>query len=83
MDGWWDDLDEEILGILRGAGPMDTATLATKLRMSPDAVGSCLALLSATGRVSIRSAESQRGCSVDVKSRLIPGTRTAEEMRML
>jgi DNA-binding Lrp family transcriptional regulator len=64
MDGWWDDLDEEILELLRGAGPTDTATLATKLGMSPDAVCSCLALLSATGRVRIRSAELRPDISV-------------------
>ena len=57
MDGWWDELDKEILGLLRTGGPMDTARLAAKLGMSPEAVGSCLAMLSTTGRVRIRSVE--------------------------
>ena len=57
MDGWWDGLDEEILGILRIGGPVETSRLAAKLGMSAEAVGSCLAMLSATGRVRIHSAE--------------------------
>ncbi len=57
MDGWWDEVDEEILGILKADGPMETARLAAKLGMSTEAVGSCLAMLSNTGRVRIRSVE--------------------------
>lgn len=57
MEGWWDELDDEILGILRANGPMETGRLAAKLGMSPEAVGSCLAMLSTTGRVRIGSAE--------------------------
>jgi DNA-binding Lrp family transcriptional regulator len=68
MDGWWDELDEEILGILRDAGPVDTATLAKKLGMSPEAVCSCLALLSATGRVRIRSADVWPGPDVGAQA---------------
>ena len=57
MKGWWDELDEEILGLLRTGGRMETTQLAAKLGMSPEAVGSCLAMLSTSGRVRIRSAE--------------------------
>jgi DNA-binding Lrp family transcriptional regulator len=55
MESWWADLDEEILAVLRSNGPIDTADLAKKLGMSIDAVCSCLALLSTSGRVRIRS----------------------------
>lgn len=58
MDGWWDEVDEEILAVLRSNGPMDPADLAKKLGMSTDAVCSCLALLSTSGRIRIRSVES-------------------------
>jgi DNA-binding Lrp family transcriptional regulator len=57
MESWWDDLDEEILAVLRSNGPIDTADLAKKLGLSTDAVCSCLALLSTSGRVRIRSVE--------------------------
>ena len=56
-DDWWDELDDEILAILSSSGPMDPADLAMKLGMSGDAVCSCLALLSTSGRVRIRSVE--------------------------
>jgi DNA-binding Lrp family transcriptional regulator len=59
MKGWWDELDEEILGILRTGEPMETTQLAAKLGMSPEAVGSCLAMLSTSGRVRIRSVEAR------------------------
>jgi DNA-binding Lrp family transcriptional regulator len=57
MDGWWDELDQEILGILRAGGAMETSWLAARLGMSPEAVGSCLAMLATTGRVRIRAVE--------------------------
>lgn len=59
MKGWWDELDEEILGILSTGGPIETTELAAKLGMSPEAVGSCLAILSTSGRVRIRSVEAR------------------------
>lgn len=68
MDGWWDELDEEILGILKAGGPMETSRLAARLGMSADAVASCLALLSAAGRVQIRSAELRFTPDVDVQA---------------
>jgi hypothetical protein len=57
MDNWWDELDEEIFALLRANGPMDPADLARKLGMSTDAMCSCLALLSTSGRIRIRSVE--------------------------
>jgi len=57
MDGYWDDLDNEILEILEARGPMDPADLARALGMSTAAVTSCLAMLSADGRVCIRAVE--------------------------
>ena len=56
-DRWWDELDDEILAILGSSGPMDPADLAMKLGMSRDAVCSCLALLSTSGRIRIRLVE--------------------------
>jgi len=57
MESYWDDLDGEILGILKTAGPSDPASLARVLGMSTSAVCSCLAMLSAEGKVQIRSVE--------------------------
>jgi hypothetical protein len=60
MEGWWDELDAEIIEILSAGEPMETAHLAAKLRMSTAATASCLAMLSAEGRVRIRSVELPR-----------------------
>jgi hypothetical protein len=68
MDGWWDELDAEILAILGTAKSMDTGELAAKLGMSTEAVASCLALLSATGRVRIRSVEFQPPAVIGVRA---------------
>jgi DNA-binding Lrp family transcriptional regulator len=57
MDGYWDDLDNELLEVLTAAGPTDPVDLARALRMSTAAVCSCLAMLSAEGKVRIRSVE--------------------------
>jgi DNA-binding Lrp family transcriptional regulator len=57
MDGWWDDLDAEILDLLRSNGPMDPAELGKALGMSTDAVCSCLTLLAPSGRIRICSVE--------------------------
>ena len=57
MDGWWDDMDAEILEVLRAAGPTDPADVARVVGMSTSAVCSCLAMLAADGKVRIRSVE--------------------------
>jgi DNA-binding Lrp family transcriptional regulator len=57
MEGWWDELDTEILDVLKTAGPTDPENIARVLGMSTGAVCSCLALLAAEGRVCIRSVE--------------------------
>jgi len=53
MNGYWDDVDKEILDVLAAAGPMDPADLARALGMSTGAVCSCLAMLSAEGKIRI------------------------------
>lgn len=58
---WWNELDDEILGLMTDGAPIETARLASKLGMSTDAVGSCLAMLASTGRVRIRSVELRPG----------------------
>jgi len=57
MEPYWEDLDKEILAVLTGGGPMDPVDLARALKMSTAAVCSCLAMLSAEGKVRIRSIE--------------------------
>jgi len=57
MDGWWEDMDKEILAALTATGPTDPADLARALGMSTPAVCSCLAMLSAEGKIRIRSVE--------------------------
>jgi predicted ArsR family transcriptional regulator len=61
MDGWWDELDTQILDALKTNEPMDPGELATRLGISRDAVCSCLAMLSMGGRVRIRSVELAAG----------------------
>jgi len=59
MNGWWDDMDREILEALTAArGPTDPAELARALGMPTAALCSCLAMLVADGKVRIRSVES-------------------------
>ena len=57
MNGYWDDLDTQLLEILTAGGPMDPVELARALGMSTAAVCSCLAMLSAEGKVRIRCVE--------------------------
>lgn len=68
MNGYWDDLDTEILGMLAAGGPMDPVDLGRALGMSPAAVCSCLAMLSADGKVRIRSVEAMPGAPPSVKA---------------
>jgi predicted ArsR family transcriptional regulator len=57
MEGYWDGVDNDILEVLTAGGPMDPADLARALGMSTGAVCSCLAMLSAEGKVRIRRVE--------------------------
>jgi predicted ArsR family transcriptional regulator len=57
MEGWWDELDEQILTALGTDEPMDPAEVARRLGMSTEAVCSCLTMLCAAGRVRIRAVE--------------------------
>ena len=57
MNGYWDDVDKEILDALAVGGPKDPADLARALGMSSEAVSSCLAMLAEAGKVRIRSVE--------------------------
>jgi hypothetical protein len=57
MDGWWEGMDAEILEVLAATGPTDPADLGRVLGMSTAAVCSCLAMLSAEGKIRIRSVE--------------------------
>jgi len=60
MNGYWDDIDKEILDALAAGGAKDPADLARALGMSAEAVCSCLAMLAETGQVRIRSVEAMR-----------------------
>jgi DNA-binding Lrp family transcriptional regulator len=60
MDGYWNDIDSEILDALTARGPMDPADLARTLGMSTEAVCSCLAMLAEAGQIRIRSVEATR-----------------------
>ncbi|MGH7325379.1 MAG: AsnC family protein [Candidatus Rokuibacteriota bacterium] len=53
MDGWWDDIEREVLGCLSAAGELPCGELAAKLGMSEEAVASVLRVLAADGSVKI------------------------------
>ena len=57
MNGYWDDIDKEILDALALGGPRDTADLARTLKMSTEGMSSCLAMLAEAGKIRIRSVE--------------------------
>ena len=57
MNGYWDELDKEILEALAAGGPVDPTDLARALDMSTAAVCSCLAMLAEAGKIRIRSVE--------------------------
>jgi DNA-binding Lrp family transcriptional regulator len=60
MEGWWDELDREILEHVTAAGTATPEVLATKLGMSPQAVCSCLAMLATDGKLRITSVGANR-----------------------
>jgi len=60
MNGYWDDIDTEVLDALVVAGPTDPADLARALGMSTAGVCSCLAMLAEAGKIRICSVEAIR-----------------------
>jgi DNA-binding Lrp family transcriptional regulator len=60
MNGYWDDVDKEILDALAMGGPKDPADLARALGMSTQGVCSCLAMLAQAGKIRISSVEAMR-----------------------
>jgi DNA-binding Lrp family transcriptional regulator len=66
---YWHDLDAEILEALTAGGAMDPVDLARTLGMSPAAVCSCVAMLTAEGKVRI--------CAVEVTPPTLPCAKAA------
>ena len=54
MDGWWGEIDEEILGCLGANGSMSPKDLSRHVGLSESAVTSLLCLLAQDGKIEIR-----------------------------
>ncbi len=57
MDGWWDEIDQQIRAGLERAGGRTAAELGHRLGLSEHAVTSLLALLASEGKVRISRVE--------------------------
>ena len=57
MDGWWDEIDQQIEKTLGRTGGMSPADLAREVGLSEAATVSVLSRLAAEGRVSIARVE--------------------------
>jgi DNA-binding Lrp family transcriptional regulator len=57
MDGWWNDVERDILACLNGNGATPVDEIARRLAMSEEAAASLLALLAREGKVRIRAVE--------------------------
>jgi hypothetical protein len=55
MDGWWGEVEAEILACLREQGSTSTAVIARHLKMSEAAAISLLALLAGEGKLRIEA----------------------------
>ena len=53
MDGWWTEIEEEVLACLRGNGAMPPAEVGRRLGVSEDSAVSLLSILARRGRVRI------------------------------
>jgi DNA-binding Lrp family transcriptional regulator len=54
MDGWWDDLERDVLQTLSAHGPVAPAQLGRRLGISEDAAASVVSMLAQEGKVRIR-----------------------------
>ena len=57
MDGWWNEIDDDVHAILERSGPMSPRDLARELRLSEGAVGSVLAMLAQEGKLRIQQVD--------------------------
>jgi len=57
MDGWWIELERDILKCLEGRGVMPVEEVARHLELSESAAASLLALLAREGKVRICAVE--------------------------
>jgi DNA-binding Lrp family transcriptional regulator len=57
MSGWWDELDEALLRVLREGGPMTPAEVGRRLGLSETAVASASAMLAVEGKLRIGALE--------------------------
>jgi hypothetical protein len=55
MDGWWSEVEDEILTCLREHGATSTAVIARRLKMSEAAATSLLAALACEGKLRIET----------------------------
>lgn len=53
VDGWWTDIEEEVLTCLRGNGVMSPAEVGRRLGVSEDSAVSLLSILARRGKIRI------------------------------
>ena len=57
MDGWWNEIDDQVRGCLERHGAMAPAEIARQLGLSEGAVASVLSLLAQEGKLRIARVE--------------------------
>ncbi len=57
MDGWWNEIDNDVRSCLERFGPMSPRDLAGQLRLSEGAVSSVLSMLAQEGKLRISRVE--------------------------
>jgi len=57
MDGWWDEIDDDVRACLEQFGPMSPHEIARHVRLSEGAVASVLSLLAQEGKLRIARVE--------------------------
>jgi DNA-binding Lrp family transcriptional regulator len=57
MDGWWNEIDEQVRACLERYGPLAPAEIARMLGLTESAVASVLSLLAQEGKLRIARVE--------------------------
>jgi len=57
MDGWWNEIDDQVQGCLERSGAMAPAEIARQLGISEGAVASVLSMLAQEGKLRISRVE--------------------------